>query len=499
MASLTFYGGAGEIGGNKLLLEDGGAKVYLDFGEPFDFGEGYFLEEGYLKPRGADGLAPYFELNLVPKVKKLYSEAMLMHTDLPYEAPDVDAVFLTHHHSDHSGELKFLDPSIPVYMGRGTHAIMDAYAKLYPSFARYGEHDVREFSSGDRIDVKGLTFRPVHVEHSTPGAYGYVIERDGGNIVYTGDLRMHGQAKEMTEEFIKEAEKADPAVMLCEGTRIPAEGEIRGMPREEAEAAQREMGEKEYTEEGVRKKVSGVIGDSGGLVFAHFAMCNIDRLRSIWEAAAENNRKLVIDPKYAYILDCLRDRIDWLPETGELCLYYRLNSDSNWDEKGYVSVWRDYYGKELGDEWFNVNRNGRKSRKRGMWRCEADMRGCNITFKDLREKPEDYVLFINISRLVELAHIRPENADYIYSSSEHFLEGEENYKMKAAMGNWLKHFDVKLHKAHCSGHAAAEDIEGMVKRVKPDTVVPIHTLNPEKFKDFCGDVRVVGQGEKIGF
>ncbi|MFP3950475.1 MAG: hypothetical protein ACLFUZ_05320 [Candidatus Micrarchaeia archaeon] len=44
MVSLTFYGGAGEIGGNKILLEDKGAKIYLDFGEEFNFGEGFFYE-----------------------------------------------------------------------------------------------------------------------------------------------------------------------------------------------------------------------------------------------------------------------------------------------------------------------------------------------------------------------------------------------------------------------------------------------------------------------
>jgi len=36
MASLTFYGGVNEIGGNKILLEDNGARVYLDFGQPFE-------------------------------------------------------------------------------------------------------------------------------------------------------------------------------------------------------------------------------------------------------------------------------------------------------------------------------------------------------------------------------------------------------------------------------------------------------------------------------
>ena len=32
MTSLTFYGGVGEIGGNKILLEDGTKSLLLDFG-----------------------------------------------------------------------------------------------------------------------------------------------------------------------------------------------------------------------------------------------------------------------------------------------------------------------------------------------------------------------------------------------------------------------------------------------------------------------------------
>ena len=69
MTTLTFYGGAEEIGGNKILLEDKGAKVYLDFGQSFDFGEDYFFE--YLSPRTANGLEVYFEFGLVPRVREL--------------------------------------------------------------------------------------------------------------------------------------------------------------------------------------------------------------------------------------------------------------------------------------------------------------------------------------------------------------------------------------------------------------------------------------------
>ena len=476
MSSLTFYGGANEIGGNKILLEDNDARVYLDFGQSFNFGSDFFLPEQHLEPRDADGLAPYFDLGLIPKVKRLYSEDMLRHTDVPYEKPDIDAVFISHHHGDHVGHLKYLDGNIPVYMGHGTRAIMDAYAFLYPGFGKYGEHELKEFKSGQEIKVKNLTFRPIHVEHSTPGAYGYIIERDGGNMVYTGDLRMHGQAAEMTEEFITEAKKCSPAIMLCEGTRMP----IPDQPED-----------KNYTEEGVKKMVADILQDSKGLVFAHFAMSNIDRFRSIWETSCEDGRKLVIDPRYAYILDIIREKIDWVPNPREkLCLYYRLNSKGRWGEKQYENVWRDYYGEILGEECYTTDKNGKKTRKKDTWRCEEEMSKNNVTYKEIKKSPEDYVLFMNFGRLVEIAHIKPGKADYIYSSSEHFLEGEENKKMKTVLENWLERYDIKLHKAHCSGHAAAADIEKMVKRINPDMLIPIHTQNPEEFKKLQNNVEI---------
>jgi mRNA degradation ribonuclease J1/J2 len=36
MTSLTFYGGVGEIGGNKILLRDENTSIFLDFGKNFE-------------------------------------------------------------------------------------------------------------------------------------------------------------------------------------------------------------------------------------------------------------------------------------------------------------------------------------------------------------------------------------------------------------------------------------------------------------------------------
>lgn len=75
MTSLTFYGGAGEIGGNKILLKDKEVNIYLDFGESFTFGQDFFYE--YLSPRTVNGLEVYFEFNMIPKISKLYSKDTL--------------------------------------------------------------------------------------------------------------------------------------------------------------------------------------------------------------------------------------------------------------------------------------------------------------------------------------------------------------------------------------------------------------------------------------
>lgn len=440
---LTFYGGAREIGGNKILLEEEKTRVFLDFGQSFDFGSSYFYE--YLQPRSVNGLECYFEFGLMPRIPGVYSQKMLRFTDMPYEKSQIDGVFITHHHSDHAGHLCFLDEDIPVYMGHGTKRIIDLYNTLYPRFNSTGEHNsMNLFRSGDDLKVKDLGFRPIHVEHSTPGAYGYIIEGRDGNLVFTGDFRRHGPKQEYTEEFIREAAKSKPYCMLCEGTRMSPDPE------------------KQYTEEQVYNRVRDIIDDSRGLVFANFAMSNIDRFKSVYQAAVEAGRTFAMDTRLAYIIDGLREKID-LPSPKEdenIKVYFRLSKSCGFCEKDYLKYEREYMDQM-------------------------------ITYKEIRKQQQDYVLFSNFNKLMELIYLQPEKADYIYSSSEHFLEGEDNEDMRNVMYNWLDHFKVKLHKAHCSGHASKKDLEYAVKKIKPDILIPVHTQNPEEFRKVHDNVLIV--------
>src|SRR4030043_2269024 len=72
MVRLTFYGGVNEIGGNKILLEDGPAKLLLDFGFPYKRHK-LFYEE-YLKPRSGAGLLDPLALGLIPPLEGIYRD-----------------------------------------------------------------------------------------------------------------------------------------------------------------------------------------------------------------------------------------------------------------------------------------------------------------------------------------------------------------------------------------------------------------------------------------
>lgn len=223
MVKLTFYGGVNEIGGNKILLEDRGTKIFFDFGQSFVFGADYFA--GYLGPRAINGLGDYFEFNLLPRISGLYSKEQLAFTNLPYTEPEINAIFLSHAHFDHINHIQFLDPKIPVFLGVETKLFMESMEET-SSFCNYGEHMCNLFRTGDKIKIDNITVEPIHVDHSIPAAYGFVIHTSEGPVVYTGDLRRHGPRKDLTEDFIKKAKGCEPVALICEGTRM-AERETR--------------------------------------------------------------------------------------------------------------------------------------------------------------------------------------------------------------------------------------------------------------------------------
>jgi len=447
MVKLTFYGGVNEIGGNKILLEDKRTRILLDFGQSFTFGSDYFT--GWLTPRSINGLGDYFAFGLLPRVDGLYSKEMLASTGLPYREPEVDAVFLSHAHFDHVAHIQFLDPQIPVFLGVGTKLLMESMEETSP-FCKYGEHACNRFLTGDKIKIDGITVEPVHVDHSIPAAYGFVIHTSGGAVVYTGDLRRHGPRKDLTEDFIEKAKSAEPIALICEGTRMAVEEKRQN-----------------FSEPQVKHECDKIVCSTDKAVFAMRASRDIDRFNSFYKVAKENNRKLVITPKTAHLLTKLHgDEHLGLPDPlkdDNIAVYFKRKKSGVFDETDYFVWERKFMDKMVTHEYVSRNQ-------------------------------KNLIMDLDFTQFAELVDISPEpRSHFVHSMSEPFSEEDLEDRV---MHNWIDHFKMRFHQLHASGHMAKDQLIEMVRYVQPKRAFPVHTENQELFKSYCSNIQGIEQGKQ---
>lgn len=442
---ITLHGGVGEIGGNKVLLEDRGARVWLDMGLPFDFGEEYYVN--FLGPRNRFGLRDYFAFDLVPRIRGLYSEESLADTDFPHVKPEFSGILLSHAHYDHSNMLSFVDPVIPVHLGEGTKTILEAWADTSPT-ASLGEHAYKTFRSGNKLELDGIEAVPVHVDHSVPAAYGYVLHGPSATVVYTGDVRRHGPHAEMTDDFIEAARESRPDVLISEGTRVdPGDKRIP------------------YTEKDVKvRSIAEVRKARGKLAVVTFYPRDVDRMRTFYEAARETGRDYVLSAKAAYLLRALEKdghiKVPRVKKDDGLLVYFRELSRRTWED----GLKDDLGDRAVGSEY-------------------------------VRKHQGDVILQLDFTHFTELIDIQPKSGSiFIHSKSEPFEEDDIEDEVKE---RWLKHFGLEEHQLHASGHLSRKELESMVKEIGAKRVIPIHTERPELFREFAGNVLIPEKGKTL--
>jgi len=456
MASITCFGGVGEIGGNKFLIEDRKTRVFLDFGEAFGLLEDYFVE--WLAPRGRFGLRDYFALDLMPRTKGLYNREALGATDLPYSEAEFDAVFITHAHFDHTEHLQYLHPGIPIYMGETCKAILESTMETSSAFFFTEEeirhrdgtvteaNTIRTFRTGDSIKVDSITVTPVHVDHSVPGAYGFIVETSDGALAYTGDIRRHGNKPQLTQDFVDKAREAKPKALLMEGTRVA--------PKETR---------KNHTEQIVHSESLKVCKSAASLVLAMRYPKDMDRFRTFYEIAKETGKTLLISLKTAHLLLTLKgDKALGLPDPV---------TDST----------IEIYGREM--------------KRYGKW--EKPLLAKSVDSEWVAKNQKSVIWELPFNQLQELIDVRPApGGACIHSMSEPFAEDPTSQLQDEVLHNWLARFSMAHHQLHASGHASQAEIFNLCSEIGPGRVIPVHTEHPEMFKESGAKVELARKGER---
>jgi ribonuclease J len=516
MARITCWDGVGCIGGNKILLEDGESRLWLDFG--LDFGRmGRFYEE-FVKPKNSMGLYEPIQMGLLPPITDLYRDDLFSPISDPWDGIEgrkvghVDGVLLSHAHVDHIGALSYLRRDIPVYSSAMTAAIAKAtqdtspssianhYCYMVPYLAtETGELESPHFRKNpslgrgyvlvdDSVDAEfrdfwedtpssltekgrahepiplrsetscgGLRVKRFPVDHSIYGASSWAIETAAGWVVYTGDVRCHGYHGDLTWKFAEEAAKLKPIALIIEGTRISAETT--------------------NTEDDVRDLALDEVRKADGLVVADFGPRNVERLISFLDIAKSTGRKLLILPKDAYLLEKMALAGDDVPSPDDesIAIYCKY-------EVGSVN-WR----KMLKESYFSklVQPGEVAKNQREMI--------CSFSFFDVNE----------------LAYIKPRPGSiWIYSSCESF--NEEMAIDARRLGEWVDAYGMRFpgdprqeeskNPYHVSGHACRTDLLKLIDIIDPKLVIPVHTEHPDLYAELLAgkhEVRLPERGVPI--
>lgn len=491
-ASITVFDGARCIGGNKIYLEFGESSVFFDFGMNYSRMAGFYEE--FLSPRPSRGIHDLLYLGMIPNIGCYRSDLVPGDVDLSTAASlKVDALFLSHAHMDHVGNVGLLDMDIPIVASPMTTAILkamqDCGADIESEVAYIAPRETREDSrlieasnwkkepflgreflitseveeglrdfwltcpksrklrsreikpAEDSLDFEFLAFE---LDHSIYGATAYAVNTSSGWIVYTGDLRIHGRHREKTMRFAREARSLDPKMLVIEGTRISRQ-------------------DREESEEEVYGKCLDACQAEKGIVIADFSPRNFERLETFLEIARKTDRRLVVLAKDAYLLEAVRcagseNKIQ------DLLIYNDLK------------IKRDAYEKQIQEKYPDKL----------------------LGPKDISKEPEKYLLCYSFWDMKHLLDIKPKNGSYIYSSSEAY--NEEQIIDFFRLWNWLQFFNLKVRgfkiasregKAqpefekgyHASGHASTSELLKIIREIDPEIVLPIHTENPEYFAE----------------
>ena len=364
------------------------------------------------------------------ETKKKSKEQLIKDKLLPdihglYENPEFDCILISHAHQDHYGLLYFVHPDIPLYMSKGTKELIELSYLFNQTNCNL--KNIKTIDAWKPFEIKDIKITPHLVDDSGFDSMAFLIETENKKIFYSGDFRGHGRKNILFETMIKSPIK-DIDYLIMEGTMLSREGEPY------------------KTEKDIENEMVKLLKSTGNLMFLSCSSQNIDRIVTAYRACMKTNTLLVLDPYTAYILYMLKDIAKGVPQY-------------DWGKNMRIFFIPNKYTDKVLNE-----KKMFKFKKAKITKEEV------FSLKNKMLVKDSYTMR-NIFQNKKLL----KDTSVIFSMWEGYLEGQKPF--------WDEN-QVTIIKLHASGHAYVEDLVKFTETLKPKNIIPIHTENADKFKDY---------------
>ncbi|MEI7729174.1 MAG: MBL fold metallo-hydrolase [Verrucomicrobiota bacterium] len=420
---ITIHRGTHQIGGSCVEISTDTTRIILDVGLPLNDGE------ETKSPKRLRSKQPLPD-GLAPQVDGLFSSGR-----------KIDAIFLSHVHSDHGGLLAHTEASIPIHCTQGTSKMMMA-ASIYAGQTEVPRTRIKTLKPKVPVMVGDIQVTAYPVDHSAFDGVALLVEANGTRALYSGDLRMHGRKPGMAQQLIQAVAAKGVDALIMEGTHFSGS---RAPGRAEKE---------------LEEDIVDDIQSASGLVLASFSPMHVDRLVTFYKAARRCNRILAVDHYAAFVLHLIASQARIPKPQAE-----------------------------------NRIRVFLPKAQRKLPKIDRLFAHSHITLAEILANPRDYVMLFRSSMVgTDFSGQLPERVRCIYSYWSGYLKQPEWEATRAKVKEVGGDFQVR----HSSGHIHAPDIVRFVEAIKPRLVIPIHTTNPEEFAKHLQNVKILEDKQGFG-
>lgn len=327
------------------------------------------------------------------------------------------------------GRIDDILPQVPVYMSDLSRKIFETVFCFSKTKGKIKRKTVN-IEDGKTFPIKDMTITPYIVDHSAYNSFMILIEANGQRILHTGDFRNHGYKGKILPKILKKIGKVD--LVITEGTTL-SRPQIKSKTEEELSI---EIAEKTKNYDQVLMLMSTT---------------NIDRVTTMQKVANRTGKTVIHDIVLSNVLQLVTQAI---PNA--------LNSKS----VGVFLPGNNYIKKDI-EEYKQF--------------IEPFEQRINETGKKLHGK---FIMNIRASMLRDIERLKLKNkvlnnACIVYSMWEGYKK--ENYKKFI---DKIKELEIDILDLHVSGHADYTAINQVLDITNPDIVIPIHTENKEKIKEY---------------